>query len=141
MVLSFGKQRPLPSTEAVNAPREPRLQTFRPLSRSPYRLYHPASGRGWWLRPGENTIGRGLDNDIVMTDLSISRNHAKIIVEGSVLTIKDTKSTNGVFVAGERVKHSSLHLDALFRLGNVELSVTRPSMDARDDDIWSRAWD
>jgi pSer/pThr/pTyr-binding forkhead associated (FHA) protein len=137
MVASYGKQRPGFAPEAVNAPHEGRSFHRRsPHEHSPYQIYHPGSGRGWWLKQGENTIGRGFDNDIVVTDLSVSRHHARIFVDGSHVYVKDSNSTNGIFVAGQRVKASILHLDCIFKLGKVELALVKPAI----EDSGGRAW-
>ncbi len=124
------------SPEAINAPlgagqRKPGF------NHSSFQLFHPASGRAWWLKEGENKIGRGFENDIVVTDLSVSRAHARIYVDGSYVYIKDLNSTNGVFVAGSRVHDALLSLDALFKLGKVELVLIKPVQNDTEKNNWS----
>src|SRR5580698_4008246 len=102
MVASYGKEKNGFAPEAVNAPQEGKsYHHSRNMDHSPYQIYHPATGRGWWLKPGENTIGRGFNNDVVVTDLSVSRHHARIYVDGSHIYVKDAGSTNGIFVGGQ----------------------------------------
>ena len=52
------------------------------------------------LKPGVNTIGRKLSNDIIISDSSASRNHAEIYfdVDDNNVTITDLDSTNGTFL-------------------------------------------
>ncbi len=142
MVASYGKQRHGFAPEAINAPQEGRsLQHNRSVDHSPFQVYHPGSGRSWWLKQGENSIGRGFQNDIVVTDLSVSRHHARIYVNGQTIYIKDSNSTNGIFVSGQRVRECALQLDCIFKLGKVELAIIKPAVDDRSTDAWTMTWD
>ena len=49
------------------------------------------------------TIGRGVENDIVVTSRRVSREHARVRREGRRATLIDLGSTNGTFLNGERV--------------------------------------
>ena len=49
------------------------------------------------------TIGKGSDNELVLTDPSVSRNHATILKEGGVYRIVDNGSRNGVIVNGVKM--------------------------------------
>ena len=53
-----------------------------------------------------NRIGRRPDNDIVLDDDEVSRYHAVVIDTGSEFVISDLRSTNGVEVAGRRIRGS-----------------------------------
>ncbi len=121
----FGKQKDEYTASAVNNP-VPRRSDARP--QATYQLYHPATGQFWWLHEGENSIGRGLDNDIIIRDESVSRHHAKIRVDGATIYIEDRTSINGVFVGGERVKSALLMRDAIFSLGLTELFIRKPTV-------------
>ena len=48
-------------------------------------------------------IGRGEGSTLLMTDSSISLNHAKITKRQGKVYIKDLDSSNGVFVNGKRI--------------------------------------
>jgi hypothetical protein len=50
------------------------------------------------------SIGRAIENDIVLPDAYVSRKHAKISFENGVYVIEDLNSTNGTFVNGNDVK-------------------------------------
>ncbi len=55
------------------------------------------------LRSGRITIGRARDNDIVLSDLLVSRHHAELVVLPDSVEIVDLGSANGTFLAGRRV--------------------------------------
>ncbi len=48
-------------------------------------------------------IGRAADNDLVLRDSRVSRNHAQILFDGCQFVIEDPGSLHGVWVNGERV--------------------------------------
>ncbi len=54
------------------------------------------------LDGSEVSIGRGVDNTQVIQHSSISRRHALIVPDDAGLLIRDLKSTNGVWLNGER---------------------------------------
>src|SRR5512142_769986 len=49
------------------------------------------------------TIGRGVSNDLVLNDASISRLHAVVKQVGGDIVIADRGSTNGVLLNGQRI--------------------------------------
>ncbi|MBX7044255.1 MAG: FHA domain-containing protein [Ignavibacteria bacterium] len=51
----------------------------------------------------EVIIGRGNDNDIVVSDGSVSTRHAKIFLDNGEVFIEDLRSMNGTFVNGKRI--------------------------------------
>ena len=53
-------------------------------------------------------MGRGEDNEIVLSDVGVSRRHARIIVNNNTLRVEDLKSGNGTFVRGQRVERQPL---------------------------------
>jgi len=53
-------------------------------------------------------IGRHKENHLALADARISRNHARILLEGPQYVIEDLGSTNGLFVNGERVSRKLL---------------------------------
>jgi pSer/pThr/pTyr-binding forkhead associated (FHA) protein len=52
---------------------------------------------------GAATVGRQPSNDLVLSDAAVSSNHARLNVDGGVLTVVDLNSTNGTFVNGQRL--------------------------------------
>lgn len=66
----------------------------------PYLIHTPTSGnqRVYQLKWGVNTIGRQIDNTIVLIDKTVSRYHAQIDVTPEGVTIQDLGSRNHTFV-------------------------------------------
>ena len=71
----------------------------------------PRAGRLFRLNPKGTTVGRDWHNDIILDDEAVSRQHAKIRVEGEgdeeKFFLYDLASTNGTFVNGKQIlKHA-----------------------------------
>lgn len=66
-------------------------------------------------------IGSAPDNDFVLDDASVSRNHLKIDGERSGYRVRDLESKNGTWFAGARLGEAILGTTALLRLGQTEL--------------------
>ncbi|MDL2224003.1 FHA domain-containing protein [Bacteroidales bacterium OttesenSCG-928-M06] len=65
------------------------------------------------------TIGRDLDNDIVVHDSKVSRHHLQIINEAGSFRIVDLYSTNGTFVNDKKISgETSLLINDIVRVGN-----------------------
>lgn len=71
---------------------------------------------------GPTRIGRALDNDIVLTDASVSRHHALIEVRDGTHVLRDLDSQNGTWRAAQRVNEARLIPGDALRLGDVELT-------------------
>ncbi|HEX8990669.1 MAG TPA: EAL domain-containing protein [Anaerolineales bacterium] len=72
------------------------------------------------LKPGQNTIGRRAENDIVLQDPAASGWHADVFYDEAqdVVTIRDLDSTNGTFVNGKRIHDPCvLHHEDRVRVG------------------------
>jgi len=55
------------------------------------------------LSPGENTIGREPACTVCINDPSVSRGHARIVVEVERATLEDLRSKNGTQVMGATI--------------------------------------
>ena len=66
------------------------------------------------LRQGTTSIGRAEENDIVISEALVSRQHATITLDQSGCTITDLGSGNGTYVNGERIQGS-----AVLKLGDI----------------------
>jgi len=62
------------------------------------------------------TLGRGSDVDIRIEDPGVSRHHCEIVV-GAQPLLRDLNSTNGTFVAGEKVSEFALVDGSTIQLG------------------------
>ncbi len=67
------------------------------------------------------TIGRGLDNDIILEDTRVSRKHAQLRYRQRRFWLTDLGSTNGTFVNGERISERALRDGDVVSLGGLEL--------------------
>jgi serine phosphatase RsbU (regulator of sigma subunit) len=88
-------------------------------------------GRPPFLLEGEGktwTLGRSSQNDVAIPDVSLSRHHARIHVEGGIAYLEDLNSLNGTSLNGERitVRHALREEDEI-RLGQVPMKVGTPS--------------
>lgn len=55
------------------------------------------------------TVGRALDNDVVIEDPRVSRYHAEVKLKAGHFCIRDLHSSNGTIVNGHYVEESVLH--------------------------------
>jgi hypothetical protein len=69
------------------------------------------------------TIGRGVDNGIVLGDGRVSRHHGRLQARRGALVYTDTGSTNGTRVNGLTVDEIVLGLGDLIQLGDTVLVV------------------
>jgi len=67
------------------------------------------------------TIGRGLNNDIILEDTRVSRHHAQLRYRARRFWIADLGSTNGTYVNDEQVAERSLRDGDTISLGGLEL--------------------
>jgi pSer/pThr/pTyr-binding forkhead associated (FHA) protein len=67
------------------------------------------------------SFGRHLDNDIVLQNESISRNHAEICSENGQYILTDKQSTSGTFVNGRRIARCVLNSGDLITLANTQI--------------------
>jgi pSer/pThr/pTyr-binding forkhead associated (FHA) protein len=79
------------------------------------------------LAPGSYTIGRSSENAIFLDDLSVSRRHARIVVEEGAVFLEDLGSSGGTMVSGHRLPARTRHLlhegDSL-TFGDVEAELS-----------------
>lgn len=77
------------------------------------------------LPVGVVTLGRTADNEIFCIHKSLSRRHAQIECDGTVVRVRDLGSKNGIFFDGERVESCELVVGDVFRCGDVPFLVRR----------------
>lgn len=83
-------------------------------------------GREFVLQQGENGIGRGIDNDVILADVAVSRRHLIVIREGDVLRLRDLGSGNGTQVNGKRVSSMVLSEGDRIEVGETVMVVRTP---------------
>jgi pSer/pThr/pTyr-binding forkhead associated (FHA) protein len=67
------------------------------------------------------SIGRSRDNDIVVENLSVSRNHARIRRQNGKYILTDLNSANGTYVNGVRVSKTEIVNDDVISVGKHRL--------------------
>ncbi len=72
-------------------------------------------------------VGSAPDNDFVLDDASVSRNHLKIDGERGGYRVRDLESKNGTWFAGARLGEAVLGTHAVLRLGQTELQFEQLS--------------
>jgi SARP family transcriptional regulator, regulator of embCAB operon len=83
-----------------------------------------ADGQRYTLAGPVTRIGRNSDNDIVLSDVKVSRHHAVITASGTAFVITDLGSVNGVRVRGQRIEHSAaLFAGDRIRIGEQEFTL------------------
>jgi len=63
--------------------------------------------RRYVLSTGVNTVGRDPASTVCVNDASVSRNHARITIDGDHATLEDLGSKNGTQVMGEEINGST----------------------------------
>lgn len=101
-----------PASDGRATPREPVLEGTQGL----------LSGQRFTLRQGRQTIGRRVDNDIVINDPSVSATHAWIVHQHGHYVLMNTLSTNGTFVNDKRIHEMVLVHGDRIRFGQAEFA-------------------
>jgi adenylate cyclase len=89
------------------------------------RLRYIVNGeeRSFVMTGGRLRLGRGSDNDVVLSDVSVSRYHAEILREPNGWSIHDLKSTNGIEVNRVPVERAPLAGGDLLTIGSFEMRL------------------
>ena len=85
-------------------------------------LNSDGSSYNYPLIKAEINIGRGKNNDIILADGTVSRNHAKIIRSEKDYLIVDLGSYNGTSVNGTPVQNSILKDKDQIKIGYYKLN-------------------
>ena len=72
------------------------------------------------LRLGESIIGRDGASDVHLDDVSVSRRHARVLIEDGIVRLEDLNSKNGTTIGGDPVSGQvALHGDERLTFGSV----------------------
>jgi hypothetical protein len=73
------------------------------------------------------TLGRADDNAVRVRDSRASRQHARIVADGTGWSVEDLGSSNGTFVDGAQVRRSRLDRGQTLTIGDTPLKVVDAS--------------
>lgn len=75
------------------------------------------------LKDGPNSIGRARENDIVILDQSLSRQHARIDVVNGRVSLTDLNSRNGTMLNGKKITEAALQHGDTIQWGDVICTI------------------
>lgn len=92
------------------------------------RVFLVVDGRRLPLRDGETVVGRDEGCGVRLDDPSVSRRHARFLVQDDLVTVEDLNSTNGTLVNGRKGKAGGVSLQAgdAIRIGGVTARLDAP---------------
>jgi len=121
-------RQPLPGTDTDRLrvePEPPELPALAPLPKdlrfSLAVIAGSQAGSVFQLTRPRVYLGRGSTMDVQLNDAEVSRRHAMLEIRDEEATIQDLGSTNGTFVAGERVQRATIGHQQEFTLGSTTL--------------------
>lgn len=112
---------------AVQQPSQQRnVQCGKPIVGFLYSVSRTMAGEFWPLHIGRNTIGQNLTSDIVLSEATVSTDHAVMVIRqlkntGAIIAaITDTQSTNGTMINNETIGFSAVecHNGDIITIGN-----------------------
>ncbi len=101
----------------------------------------PDAGLTHTVESGTTMIGTHADNDVVLTDSTVSRYHLELQVKREGLAVKDLDTTNGTRWGGARVQAITLTEPGRLRLGkHTEVAIEAEDVPARLGDYAGEAF-
>jgi len=108
-LLALGKRRPASIPQKISAEIE---------------ILHADGGRkAYGIREARTTIGRAVDNSLVLQDPDVSPHHAEITVSNGAFFLRDAGSATGTFLNGDRIAVAPLYRDDEIVAGTTRLIV------------------
>jgi len=89
-------------------------------------LNQSSRSSSWMLNEGNYTIGRLAEHEIILDDVTVSRNHGKILIESDNSKITDNNSTNGIYINDILINDSTeIHSGDKIQIGKFLLLFTK----------------
>ncbi len=86
----------------------------------------PNAGSRYLLDDPVTTIGRDPGSSIFLDDVTVSRRHAEILMDGDGYVVRDVGSLNGTYINRTRVEESALANGDELQIGTFKLSFFGP---------------
>jgi DNA-binding CsgD family transcriptional regulator len=95
------------------------------MSENPIFLLHPSHMPApvVKLHEGMNLVGRDPICNVFLSDPSVSRFHAEILVCKATISVRDLDSRNGTYVEGKRVESADVQAGQQLQFGCVQLQI------------------
>jgi len=84
------------------------------------------------LTKDKTTLGRRPYNDIVIDNMAVSGEHARLLMADGEVTIEDLNSTNGTYVNGKSIKKQTLHNGDTIDVGRYKIKFV---LDSASDNV------
>ncbi|MFM7356460.1 MAG: FHA domain-containing protein [Actinomycetota bacterium] len=84
-------------------------------------LSGPGKGARFLINSDRTMIGRAVDCDIFLDDVTVSRKHAEVIRNGKSYSFKDSGSLNGTYLDGKMSDQGELHDGSELHIGKYRL--------------------
>jgi pSer/pThr/pTyr-binding forkhead associated (FHA) protein len=104
------------------------IERAAPYLTDPNGQEHPLAAR--------TTIGRAVECEVVITSKSVSREHARLTLDGRHWSVEDLGSTNGTYLNGERViARRELRDGDSLRVGEISFLFHDPDTTTRENPV------
>lgn len=80
------------------------------------------AGETFTIERENTTIGRSPEADVFLDDVTVSRNHAVVLLENDACTIEDLGSLNGTYVNRRRIESAELEDGDEVQIGKYRLT-------------------
>ena len=122
-----------PSNERPKDPVKPEKKPEKPNSQTPIEFFLVYVGRRVPVTHYPFTIGSRNDNDLIITDSTVSRQHAELFRKNGQVSLRDLGSLNGTIV--NKVPRSEIVIvgGERIQLGTTVLQIERAIDDVSDD--------
>ena len=80
----------------------------------------------------ETRIGRKLDNDLVIQDVLVSREHAKVVYEEGQFVAYDLESTGGTFINNKKITKGVLYNGDKLSFSSVTVKFVHDALDMKN---------
>lgn len=127
-----------PEKENTNSPEPKKKAPARTASSTPLEFFIVYQGRRVPVTHYPFTIGSRNDNDLIVTDSTVSRQHAELFRKNGQVCLRDLGSLNGTIV--NKVPRSEIVIvgGERIQLGTTVLQIERAMDDVSDDTQYIR---